>query len=729
MTRSSGTFPYRATEIYLIAMVTLFQLFTGPGGYILLGWKKFLLFSALTAAWAIAVFAGEVFCRGHRIRICGSDILTLAFALAAVLSTLLSPWSGSFFSYETGRYDGLATYLLYCIILLGAARYGRPGRTLLCAFSAAYGLNCVIVLMQLEGKNPLALYPEALNYLDPYVRETAPFLGTVGNIDLMSALHCLALPVMGITLLIGRKRSRFLLLIPLAMGTVCVIAAGVSSGILALAVEAVVLLGSLPKLLHDRYGLFPGKGRGFLLLMGWGPVAAICIVALAVIRFGAMPPGTLSEFQSLLGGELRGEFGSHRIEIWEACLKLFRRRPLFGTGPDTLGNLLPVRFTRISPLTGAEVSSVADNAHNEYLQCLTCFGIFGLLPVLLLQLNTAIAFFRYRTDRAAEVTVLAGACLCYMIQAFFNIGLCITTPLACIAWGLLIGALNRENGEIMQAGRPVRRGFMQVRFYGQTNIGAYRENNEDNFCLNGVFREDVSCPMLEYSGTVCADSAFFAVFDGMGGADSGEEASLLACVCAKEYLTGNTPDALSSFYSAANERVCGLAASRGLADCGTTTAVLEIKGRAFRWSNIGDSRVYLLRGSVLRCLSTDDSEYRRLKDLGFDAPAKTKNYLTQFVGVPPKEFEIEPHISEFSPLMAGDRFLLCSDGLTGTVDDEIICRILSENADPAAAGKELILSALDNGETDNITAVIADVGRRRFALQNIIPGVRRGKRG
>lgn len=128
--------------------------------------------------------------------------------------------------------------------------------------------------------------------------------------------------------------------------------------------------------------------------------------------------------------------------------------------------------------------------------------------------------------------------------------------------------------------------------------------------------------------------------------------------------------------------------------------------------NIGDSRVYLFRGGRLKQMTVDHTEYQELRSLGFPVPADTdiglrKHVLTKALGA---GFGPRTAVDQFMvPAVTGDRYLLCSDGLSGEVDDERIAQTLERVSDPQEASERLVHLALQSGGRDNVTAVVVDV--------------------
>lgn len=448
MRNTPSEFCRKATKLYIGVMSFVFVLFTGPEGYILLEWKKCVFFVAATVIWLFALLCGTLFGRGEHSfrRNCKTeDVLLLAFMAVCVISTLLSP-RPLFLPKADGRHNVLLTYCLYALVVLASAHCGNAEKSLLCAFAAAYSICCLIAVIQLLGYNPLELFPNHLNYYDPFVQEMAPFLGTVGNIDLLSALHCLAIPMSAAYLTLGRGKGRALFLVPLSLGLACMFWVRVASGILAVLSTAVLFSVFLPSVLNQRYGWFSNVDERRRILFGAVPAAVLLIGVLTALRLYPFSGGTLYELHQLINGQVSDEFGSGRIAIWKDVLRIIRRHPVLGTGPGVLGDVLAVHFSRYSQALGYLVEQGVDDAHNEYLHHLASFGISGALPLFLLQLRTGFLYIKTGAYRHVDCVVLSSGCFCCMVQAFFNIGSCITTPLICIVWGLLLGAVrSREN--------------------------------------------------------------------------------------------------------------------------------------------------------------------------------------------------------------------------------------------------------------------------------------------
>ena len=232
--------------------------------------------------------------------------------------------------------------------------------------------------------------------------------------------------------------------------------------------------------------------------------------------------------------------------------------------------------------------------------------------------------------------------------------------------------------------------------FGVTDPGRVRENNED--------------AMLVGEGR---DETLFAVADGIGGFEAGEVASSIAVDVLSELEPGS---AFETAVAEANRRI--LASGRGddrLSGMGTTIVAVRFGGSQERptaeVAHVGDSRAYLLRGGELKPVTEDHSlvaELVRSGDLTRAQAAEhpQKNLITRALGAEEK-VEVDTTVL---PVETGDRFLLCSDGLTDMVPEDRVAEILSEHPDdPEGTARSLLSAALEAGGNDNITTLIVDL--------------------
>ncbi len=210
-----------------------------------------------------------------------------------------------------------------------------------------------------------------------------------------------------------------------------------------------------------------------------------------------------------------------------------------------------------------------------------------------------------------------------------------------------------------------------------------------------------------------------AVADGMGGHAAGEVASRIAITTlAKESEVFTQKDVdlepADDLYSSSLPLIDATIAeyaieNPALAGMGTTLSALFLRNGAVAALHIGDSRIYRLRGNALEQLSTDHTVIQELLDQGAITEADIathpqRSVLTQvLMGDGRKQMALSLY-----EVKADDRFLLCSDGLTGVVNDKEIKAILKSKARGAAVDA-LIESAYANGAPDNVTVIVADI--------------------
>lgn len=210
--------------------------------------------------------------------------------------------------------------------------------------------------------------------------------------------------------------------------------------------------------------------------------------------------------------------------------------------------------------------------------------------------------------------------------------------------------------------------------------------------------------------------AIFAVADGMGGHQGGEVASLTAIEALRDaYRREDGSTGLEQAIAAANDAV--IEKARGSADLrsmGTTLAVVALvddgDDELLAVANIGDSRIYLMRKGELTQLTDDHSLPQELRRQGQLTEAEAavdprRNVVTRVIG---PSFGEGPDMQNLIPY-AGDRIVICSDGLYNEVDDADIARILRTVGDPKEAARTLVDLANEHGGGDNISVIVVDV--------------------
>ena len=220
-----------------------------------------------------------------------------------------------------------------------------------------------------------------------------------------------------------------------------------------------------------------------------------------------------------------------------------------------------------------------------------------------------------------------------------------------------------------------------------TDVGKVRDHNEDRSLVERRH-----------------ETLIVAVADGVGGAQGGDVASEAAIAeLARAYFERGGKDVAKDLIAAmksANTAVLGTAEQRGLKGAATTLVAAAIRGRRAAIGNLGDSRAYVLRKGALRQITKDHT-------------GSVNRSITRFAGDPRGA---NPDVF-LERLSAGDRLLLCSDGVTIHLESQDIVPLLS-NGDAEAAAHSLVSEAVQRGGRDNATAVvvIAAPPQRRWDL-------------
>ncbi len=200
----------------------------------------------------------------------------------------------------------------------------------------------------------------------------------------------------------------------------------------------------------------------------------------------------------------------------------------------------------------------------------------------------------------------------------------------------------------------------------------------------------------------------FAVADGMGGHASGDVASAIAVEVLEAELRKS--DSIADAVHNANKAIFQRAAKEpDLTGMGTTLTAMWADERSAQIAHVGDSRAYLLRDGHLSRLTTDHTVVNRLVQQGRIMPEDAdrhpqRSYLERALGVDP-EVEVDVHVLDMLP---GDRVLLCSDGLFGMIDDDLIQNVMTMETSPQRAAERLCEEAVHAGGNDNVTTVIVD---------------------
>ena len=230
--------------------------------------------------------------------------------------------------------------------------------------------------------------------------------------------------------------------------------------------------------------------------------------------------------------------------------------------------------------------------------------------------------------------------------------------------------------------------------------GNLRDNNEDRLALD-------------------PDNRFFLVADGMGGQSAGEKASEMATELIQEHLqkqldfdetsSESVIETIDRVVALANTEIVALAQLEPrFHNMGTTIVFVVAVGGQLYSGGVGDSRVYRLRDGDFEQLTTDHSLTQALLDAETISPEEAithryRNVLYRYLGSKEGGEGTSPDVCD---PVTGDRFLLCSDGVTDGIDDLTLEMLLNDGDDPQQIAETIVEAAQQGGSKDNITAVV-----------------------
>lgn len=429
-------------------------------------------------------------------------ILLIFFCLLTLLSAVLSPYASSLNSagksaviFGSGRYDGLYVLALYGAVFALSYFFVRFDYKCVLLVGAVTLIMSIIGILQLFGINAFGLYPA-----DIYTGYYAEFISTMGNIDFMSALMSMFLPlVFGCFLSVdGSRKSEAFLLICFFVGGFCLIKTDVQSGMIALLVTAALTLPlslkskrSLAKALVflqmstaliwlcNCFDLSKGEGTTvvqfcinakltiaaavviFLLLallilqrkkglskkvLSKLPCALFifegaALLLLAAYMYFLFTPAdrdnALNQLYALLHGSLSQSSGSGRGGIWKYSFLMGLERPVLGHGQGCYKLAMDNFSARVGYTYYTSRNASLDAAHNEFLQLFCTGGILGLLSYAGAFASLIARSIKRRFSGKYTVCLLS-AVVGYLVQSFFTFSIVEVAPVFFMLCGILL---------------------------------------------------------------------------------------------------------------------------------------------------------------------------------------------------------------------------------------------------------------------------------------------------
>ncbi len=248
---------------------------------------------------------------------------------------------------------------------------------------------------------------------------------------------------------------------------------------------------------------------------------------------------------------------------------------------------------------------------------------------------------------------------------------------------------------------------MKIEFYGITNCGPYRSINQDAFsCANQLYSNSkrLSFPSRKIVEIQSDEPLVFAIADGMGGHEAGEDASKFALegICEKlKYLNFEAENINELIYKSIyelHEELLQHGMDRNHKDMGTTLTGVLIYNKKMIYFHVGDTRLYSYSNEKIQLLTIDHSLAWEKKSLTY------KHFLTSCVGGGVKKIRID--IQDISSIMqSGNFLLLTTDGLHEILEESFFDEVVSENKDVIKISKILLQESLFRESNDNLTIV------------------------
>ena len=429
----------RFPGIWVLLFTVLYLLLPGFNGFGGISAFKTHLYYGLTGLLGIGMLIALLrqrsrggLRRDRLPRLSGLGIAALCYLFFTLLSAALSPYQPDAW-YSEKCHEAAVTivcYLLMFGILAGTESWNETAKVVLLWALSAF---CLISVIQLLGGNPFGLYPNGMTYADGYGRKySGAFLGTMGNVDLVSVFLCTVIPLT-IVMAWRDRRLRWW-------------AAGVGVACLAVLLWIRVLcgiVGLLMGLVLSAVVVVPWRKNHRRIYVGLLAAAAVCGVLL--LRFWDPPVNFLHELHEILNGRISDRFGTGRVFIWRQLLERIPDRLFFGTGPDT------VRLTGLAPFQRFDASgklvsqAMLTDAHCFPLQILYCQGLPALLSWLVMVGFAVRTWWQTRTDPVCAA--LGASLVCWICAMLFGFCSVILQPWFWLLLGLLVSRARSLRGE------------------------------------------------------------------------------------------------------------------------------------------------------------------------------------------------------------------------------------------------------------------------------------------
>jgi len=402
------------------------------------------------------------------------------------ISTFFSPFFRQYNLFVgVGRAEGLISITLYCLSFWNITLFGKFKRRYILYFAISSILLNIIAILQYIGFNPFNMYRNGIG------THNVSFIGTIGNVDFVSALYCILLTVSMAAYVFledNKKIEKVIYLVSIYMGFFILEVLDVLSGAVALAgtlvltcpfiitnnkrlsrilmVGGMILLGYFTNItINPTYYYSLGSLKlefqvntisvillaisvVFIILSNvlkksefdlsknkqiikdmYGVMIAGVIVVVAFLFFYDFSGGFLHEVHEILHGNFDDDYGTYRLFLWKRSISLVKDYPIIGTGPDTFVIRFMDKFTDDIAKLGE--LTLNDTAANSYLTILVNTGILGFAAYLTFIVYLLKFSLKNKNQWSIIFTI---AFICFCIQDFFNLWVVLVIP---IYWVLI----------------------------------------------------------------------------------------------------------------------------------------------------------------------------------------------------------------------------------------------------------------------------------------------------
>ena len=475
-------------DIYIFIMIIVFPLIVDKTGFFHIlecKWYSFVSIATTYIILNVLVFLYYLIFKKVKlyknIKLTLVHYLVLGFLLINILSCFMSPF---FKFYDlfigVGRGEGLIAMSLYCLSFFIVSLFAKFKRRYITYFTISSILVSLICILQYIGFNPFNMYQNGIG------THNVSFMGTIGNIDFVSAMYCLLLPVSFSSYIFledNEKWENALNIASILMGFFIIGIIDVQSGKFAflgtlvliipfiitnnkrlsklLIMLATVLSSYWINLIINPEYHFDIQKLGFYFQFNYIILLLIIVSAVLIYlstiiknmpfdysknkkiikRFYLMiigcgilgvialyiikfPSGFLYEIHELLHGNFDDDFGTYRIFLWKRTLAIFPEYPILGSGPDSFAIRFMAKYT--DDIAALGELSLNDTAANVYLTMLINLGLAGFINYIAFIITQLVKGIKKINKYSA---ILLITFICYCIQDCFNLSLVIVTPI------------------------------------------------------------------------------------------------------------------------------------------------------------------------------------------------------------------------------------------------------------------------------------------------------------